>query len=203
MLEVKLSEYLLIIEPDEQAKTKVFGFKYQFSILGCENSFNLIPHLTISNFLLHPNIEEQLVSRLGNFLEGFSALTVLLNGFETFTNKTIVVKVDNPGYLIHLVSRLKNRFYTYLKSGPNLKPHFSLRPHVTIARQITPNQHKLLWPKWKDKQFTHSFYVQKLKLMKREVDPISLKPLQSYQHVQYFVLVGKDSGFYKQGNLFE
>jgi 2'-5' RNA ligase len=203
MLEIKLSEYLLIIEPDEQTKTDVFGFKHQFSILGCKNSVNLIPHLTISNFLLHPNIEKQLVSLLGNFLRGFSAQTVFLNGFETFDDKTIVVNVDNTGYLIHMVSRLRNRFYTYLKSGPNLKPYFSLRPHVTIARQITPDQHKILWPKWKDKQFTHSFYVQKLKLMKREVDPISLKPLQNYQHVHYFVLSGKDSGFYRQGNLFE
>lgn len=203
MLEIKLSEYLLIIEPDEQTKAKVFEFKHQFSIQGCKNSSNSVPHLTISNFLSHPDTEKQLVSRLGNFLRRFSALPVRLNGFETFTDKTIVVNVDNTGYLIHMVSRLKNRFYTYLKSGPHLEPHFSLRPHVTIARQMTPDQHKLLWPKWKDKQFTHSFNVYRLKLMKREVDPINLKPLQSYQHVQYFVLAGKELGFCRQGNLFD
>lgn len=203
MLDIKLSEFLLIIETDEQAKAKIFGFKHQFSMMGCKNSSNSVPHLTISNFLLHPNIEAQLVSRLGNFFRPFPALTVFLNGLETFTDKTIVVNVDNTDYLINLVSRLKNRFYNYLKSGPNLEPHFSLRPHVTIARQITPDQHKLLWPKWKDKQFTHSFNVHKLKLMKRGVDPVSLKPLERYQHVQYFVLAGKDLSFYKQGNLFE
>lgn len=203
MLEAKLSEYLLIIEPDERTKAKVFGFKRQFSKEGCINSSNSVPHLTISNFLSHPNIEEQLVTRLGNFLSYFSKISVLLNGFKTFTDKTIVVNVENTAYLIHMVSRLKNRFYTYLKSGKNLKPHFSLRPHVTIARQMTPDQHKLLWPKWKSKQFTCSFTVNKLKLMKRDVNPISLKPLHSYQHVQYFALDGKDVSFYRQGNLFD
>lgn len=203
MSETKLSEYLLIIEPDEQTKAKVFGFKRQFSIQGCKNSSNLVPHLTISNFLSHPSIEEQLVNLLGNFLRGFSAFTVLLDGFQTFNNHTIVVNVDNTGYLIHLVSRLKNRFNTYLRPGLKLKPHFSLRPHVTIVRQMTADQHKLLWPEWKDKQFTHSFSIQKLKLMKREVDPVSLRPLQSYQHVQYFVLAGKDLSFCRQENLFE
>ena len=202
MLEIKLSEYLLIIEPDEQTKAKVLGFKQQFSILGCKNSSNSIPHLTISNFISHPNIEEQIVGRIGNFLSDFSPLHILLNGFGTFSDKTIFVKLDNADYLIDMVSRFNNRFYSYLKCGKNLKPGFSLRPHVTIARQMTQDQHKLLWPQWKDKFFTHSFNVSRLKLMKREIDLINLKPLQSYQHVQYFGLSGKNLGFYKQGDLF-
>lgn len=202
MTEVKLSEYLLIIEPDEQTKAKVFGFKQQFSIMGCKNASNLIPHLTISNFLSHPDKEEQFLSRIDHFIRHFSNLTIVLNGFQTF-NKAIVIKVEDTGYLVHMVSSLRNRFYTYLKAGPKFKPYFSLKPHVTIARQMTPDQHRLLWSEWKDKQFKHSFKVQKLKLMRREVDPISLKPLQNYQHVQYFPLDGEKSDFFRQGNLFE
>jgi hypothetical protein len=68
---------------------------------------------------------------------------------------------------------------------------------------MTEDQHNLLWADWKDKEFIELFYVQKLKLMKRQVDPISLKPLHSYQHVQDFDLKGEKLSFYKQGNLFE
>lgn len=203
MLRATLSEYLLIIEPDEQTKAKVFGFKHQFSLMGCKYASNSVPHITISNFLSDPDREEQFLNRLNHFIRGFSSLKIVLNGFQTFTNKTIVINVEDTDYLIHIVSRLKNRFFTYLIADPKLKPYFSLRPHITIARQMTPDQHRLLWSEWKDKQFKHSFKVQKLKLMRREVDPISLKPLQNYQHVQYFTLDGEKQKFFSQGNLFE
>jgi hypothetical protein len=127
MLALKLYEYLLIIELDEQTKAKVFGIKHQFSLLGCKNAFNLVPHLTICNFLLHQNKEEKLVTRFESFIKCFSPFTVVLNGFQTFNNKTISIKVDDSDYLIFMVSKLKSTFSVFLKLSPKLNPLFCFK----------------------------------------------------------------------------
>ena len=76
------------------------------------------------------------------------------------------------------------------------KPHFITEPHITIARKLLPWQYEKGWLEYSNTNFVASFMVNKVMLLKREVET------KKYFIAASFLLESKASTELTQASLF-
>jgi 2'-5' RNA ligase len=194
-LDTKIYEYLLIIPPSNAVSGKVTKIKIIFSeIHGCKNAAKLTPHLSVINFLQHESMEFRIIGCFEKFTQYINPFPIDLNGFGEFPNHTIYVNLSAAEPVINIVKDMRAKFRHILKISDSLKPKFITRPHLTIARGMTEEQHQTIWPIYKKEHFTDSFIASEMILIKREVEPTTLKPVSKFKVVHHFPFGGKQEG---------
>jgi 2'-5' RNA ligase len=184
----KLYEYLLIISPDEIVKNKINTIKILFSKeYGCKNAENLKPHVTMINFLQYESAEYRIVNCFEKFAKTVMPFNITLNGFGNFEPHTIYAKLESTTEVITIVKDIRTRFKNLLTSSESLKPNFTTKSHLTIARGMTQAQYEQAWERWQKEYFLVSFKVNQMNLIKRELNPKDLRPIGNYKPVQDFI----------------
>jgi len=179
-------EYLLMLSPEDRVKKKVFEFKKTCTVdYKCAFAFNLVPHVTLSQFVLREDNEISLRNALRSYANTIAALNVDLKGFGRFSRHTIFTKVCQQQEIIKIILGLKS-FINEDTYPFKFIPYFSSKPHLTIAKQMTEQQFERGWEDFKRKSYSDSFYAKDMLLLKRDFDDEQVRHKGSYKHVELF-----------------
>ncbi len=164
--EKSIYEYLLVINPDLARQIMVQVCKQQFKEHGFNNAVMTPPHITIMNFLKHESREHLVVRKLKRMAEETIPFEIVLEDFGKFESNTstVYLRIKSPEPVLNVVEKRKREITPLLKGLPR---KYSSTPHMTIARGLTSEQIREVWPKWSKETFKASFEAKEMVLLKR------------------------------------
>ena len=117
-------------------------------------------------FRRHEGDEQLIIATLEEFSKLQSSFEIILDGFDCFPPRVILIKVSNHPTVI----ALHEKFNEVLKSDLNFNNRIltqKLHPHMTIAtRDLSEDAFEKSWPEYESKEFKASFKVESLFLLK-------------------------------------
>lgn len=153
---LKQWEYLVVLPTTENIAEDIQQLKEKVKTMSisCEALFSKA-HITLDNFV-HVNPDMALL--LEKILSGQKKVVVNLTGqaiFQHGSKKTLYLKVENPEP-IKLLHALLTR-----KSAKNFTPH------LTIAKNITPEDFEKLAPFLSEFDYKHQWICDRVTILKR------------------------------------
>jgi len=155
-------DYLIVLTPPESINTIVKNLKdFSYHKIGEYESRHSKPNITVQPWPRKRAVWiEPLIPKLVRDLQGLPPLVMDISGFDFFDQQdrqTIYVKLNTTA-LTKVWFKLLRRFF-------NTPP---FEPHITIARNITIDDFKKLWPDFKSREWNAQFQVDKLTILRRE-----------------------------------
>ncbi len=184
LLGCRLHEYLLIIEPSSQTQKELQAFKRYFTM--CHQYPNAIvskSHITLLRFLQYESYEKRIVHRLQQLADLAMPFNVELAGFGSFGH-TLYVDIKSTRPILELVSTYRQGLRPWIYGMKGSSPYYVTKPHITIARNLTPSQGETVWPIWRNTRYCSSFQAKNMTLLKRLVGT------HSYSVVRKFNFLG-------------
>lgn len=157
-------DYLMLLSPPDVIKQEIARYKKASAkLIGAYKSMDSPAHISI----LHLERQKPFMTdkNTGLIETGLNALPPVL------------LHVDGFRYFAHLHNRMT--IYAHIRSTPSVEEWFkqlktilrirkTLVPHITIARDIPENDFNILWPNFQHKQMMEPFWINELKIVKRE-----------------------------------
>ncbi len=166
-MNASISEYLLVIQPNEDLCEKIMVLKKQFSeAYQCPQALYLKPQITLIKFSQYELAESRFVNRLRNIATVNSSFKITLNDFGSLPSHTIYVNIQTTNYLTELSKELK-QVQAYIKPDAQHKPHFITEHIISIAHKLLPWQYEKGWLEYSNTHFNASFMVNEILLLKR------------------------------------
>jgi len=153
------------------------------------------PHITLINFIQWEMQETKLINRLKNIIENLTPFSVKIDGFASFPTHTIYFNIQTKNDIVEMLKSLRPIQSLMTLSKKN-KPHFITEPHLALARKLQPWQYEKGWLEYSNTNFVASFMVNKVMLLKREVET------KKYFIAASFLLASKASTGLTQASLF-
>lgn len=192
----RINEYLLVLNPHEELRTKIIGVKNKFyEKYKAETARWGKPHITLVNFLQYEMIEERILNRLQIVAMGYHPIKVELKDFGSFPSHTIYINITSKLPIQGLVKTIRTETQRLMKLDNDNKPHFILEPHLTIARRLLPWQYEQGWLEYSHKYFTGRFIADNMLLLKRPVGKLKYEIVKRFEFQNLPVST-------KQGDLF-
>lgn len=191
----QLNEYLLIIAPDEPVQRQLQAFKRDFlSKHPYANAIVSKSHISLMRFLQYDSYEKQIVRELQLLAASVMPFDVELRDFGSFGH-TIFVDVKSVNPILDLVSKRRSALSHLFSKYKGFSPRFVTKPHITIARNLTPMQGNYVWPIWNRTKYQGSFSAKDMVLLKRKAGA------SGYTVANKFQFLGLPPA-YRQGELF-
>ncbi|MFB2117968.1 2'-5' RNA ligase family protein [Parapedobacter sp. 2B3] len=190
-----LYEYLLIIEPNGLVQKQLRAFKQYF--INSHRYSNAIvskSHLTLIRFIQYDSYEKHIVRELQRIASTVNPFEVELEGFGSFGH-TLFVDVKSAVPILQLVATHRRTLRPLVNGVKGHTARFVTKPHITIARKLTPPQNAAIWPVWNRTDYSGQFRARNMTLLRRRVGT------HSYATVQKFEFLGISPAF-TQGKLF-
>ncbi|WP_184543337.1 2'-5' RNA ligase family protein [Mucilaginibacter sp. FT3.2] len=157
-------DYLMLLSPPETVKQEIARYKKASAkLIGDYKSMDSPAHISIQHLERQkPLMEDKNILLMET---AFAALPPVL------------LHVDGFDYFPHLHNRMT--IYAHIRSTPSVDQWFrhlkavlkikkTLLPHITIARDIPEKDFNTLWPNFKNKRMVEPFWINELKIVKRE-----------------------------------
>ncbi|RVU00862.1 hypothetical protein EOD41_09505 [Mucilaginibacter limnophilus] len=161
------AEYMPIISPPDEINDEIRYFKTVCTDrIGEFKSSGSKAHITIPFEERRQKIftAEPAIERMEKRLNTMPTITLEINGFDIFPNHV----AGNTIYAtIEMDDKTKNWFKLLLKEMHLNKR--TITPHLTIARGLSNDQLKTLWPYFMKQKFNHRFEVSEMIMLKREM----------------------------------
>lgn len=191
-----LSEYLLVLEPNEALQQKILQLKQHFAdTYDCPTAVYSKPHITLLRCLQYTMAESRWLPRLERIISGTDPFLVELSDFCSFPTHTIFIQVKTKNPIIELVRSLRP-LQPMIKTDKAHKPHFIMDPHVTIARKLLPWQYEKGWLEYSNSEFSGRFMADHVLLMRKQMDE------KKYEVIKRFQLLGQKQTI-EQNSLFD
>ena len=160
--------YFIALVPGEELRERVRMIKERFRAeYNAGHALKSPAHITLQMPFKRSRTDEQaIIDALSLFAAGETAFDVHLEGFGCFAPRVIFIRLVNPEPVIGLHRRLRPLLLDSLgfAEGEIMK---SVQPHMTVAtRDLTKQAFAEAWPDYQDEEFTGSFSVSSLFLMK-------------------------------------
>lgn len=175
-----VSEYMLVLQPDEDVWNKIMEVKKQFShSYDCPSATLLKPNIALVRFTQYEMTEARIQARLQTITTGLRPFMVELNGFGSFPAHTVYLNVGPRQALTDLVKALRD-IQRLMKLDDDNKPHFITDPHIAIARKLQPWQYEKSWQEFAQRHFTARFMAVNILLQKRKQGERQYATIRSY-----------------------
>lgn len=198
----KVYEYLLVLNPHEELRTRIMKVKQEFFdkySQGPGGKANTAlsgkPHITLVNFLQYQLMEERLVNRLHTVAMGQPPVKIELKDYGSFPSHTIYINITSKVPVQSLVKEIRSETQRLMKLNDDNKPHFIMEPHLTIARRLQPWQYEQGWLEYSHRHFTGRFIADSMLLLKRPLGEMKYQIVQRFDFENLPVHI-------KQGDLF-
>lgn len=179
-----LNEYLLIIEPEPRIKQQIKSLKQLFKQRHrFENAIVSKAHLTLMRCLQYESYEQLIVQKLRAISTSVAPFGIELQGFGNFGH-ALYIDVKTHAPILNIVSNRKAELRPYVYSGTKNTPFFVNKPHITIARRLTPTQCQMAWSIWNRASYYGCFQAREMLLLKRRAGT------RAYQKVERFSFSG-------------
>ena len=176
-----LFEYLLVATPSNEVYKHVVEEKqYFFDRYGERVSIKTKPHITIANFLAKEAMEETIIRWMTRAIGTLPRFSVLLNNYGGFPPHTIYIRVQQQ-QPFKLLSNALQSVNHYVRSNDCPPMHLVTKPHLTIARQLSPSVFEKAIMDYSKKTFSASFEINELVLLRRQHQFDACKQLTSFQ----------------------
>ncbi len=178
----RVNEYLLVLNPHEELHKKILEVKKEF----CQK-FRITtgmggnPQLALVNFAQYGMMEERIINCLRTLAMSFPPFKVELKDFGSFPSHTIYIKVTSKLPVQNLVRDIRAYGQRLMKLNDDIKPHFIMEPHFTIAGKLKPWQYEKGWLEYSSRHFTGRFIAYGMLLLKRPVDELKYKVVQRFE----------------------
>ncbi|MCF0071247.1 2'-5' RNA ligase family protein [Dyadobacter sp. CY261] len=196
-----LYDYLLVFSCDPVTEAAIGSIKQYFQkAYGCEQAAHLRPHLTLFNCIIHEHKIERVVQGFEKVARHTAPFRIKLDGFNRYEGGTFYVDLEENSSkdVAGLVKGLKSETFDHLTKWASGEFRFCSDPHITVARQMTPEQVNSAAKEWTYKKFSSSFRVTEMILLKR-----SLLNGSKCQEIARMPLLGlPDKALFVQGSLF-
>ncbi|WP_262245868.1 2'-5' RNA ligase family protein [Parapedobacter soli] len=190
-----LYEYLLILEPNGLVQKQLRSFKQYFlSNHRYPNAIVSKGHITLMRFIQYGSYEKSIIRELQRIADIATPFNVELCGFGSFGH-TLFVDVRSPAPILQLASRHRQQLRPLVNGVKGHPARFVTKPHITIARQLTPSQHAAIWPIWNRTEYNGEFRARNMTLLRRRAGTLT------YSTVHKFDFLGL-SPMFIQGKLF-
>ncbi|MFC4870636.1 2'-5' RNA ligase family protein [Negadavirga shengliensis] len=187
-------EYLLIISPDQDVFEKLVNIKQHFKeAYQCRFAAHLKPHITLVRFFQLEEREPLIKEKFQNLSNGVSPIQIELDGFGQFPTHTVFADVKTQEPIKNIVDGIKSQFQELLRLGKKFTPHFSTKPHMTIARRMTEEQFRRAWEDWQDQPLHAAFLADEMVLLKKQWTQEG-RPIGPYTIAGTFPFRGKTGG---------
>ena len=175
-----LYEYSLVASPSEEVYKQVTTEKQSFYNAYQEKvSIKTKPYITIANFLAKEAMEETIIRWMNRSIATQPRFSVLLNNFGGFPPNTIYIRVQHAQPFNKLATALQsvNHFITSNNCPPM---HLVTKPHLTIARRLSPEVFAKAMLDYSPKTFEASFELNELILLRRQHQFDTCKQITSF-----------------------
>ena len=192
----KIYEYLLVLNPHEELRTKIMQVKQQFhDSYKAATALYSKPHIILVNFVQYEMFEERIMNRLKTVAMGFHPVKIELKDFGSFPSHTIYINITSKVPIQDLVKQIRTESQRLMKLEADNKPHFILEPHLTVARKLSPWQYEQGWLEYSHRHFTGRFIADSMLLLKRPVNELKYQIAERFEFQNLLVNT-------KQGELF-
>lgn len=186
-------EHLLLLSPDQKVNAEIMDIKTAYhNDYGLSSAIKSKPHITLANFGQFESMERPIVEDFEKLAKAIPPTTIKLSGFGQFNYRTIYVNVVQNKPIAQGVSAMKLRLAKKLNALDTFKPSFSNNLHLTIARNMAEPQFRQAWEEWGKRRYNASFAANGMLLLKREIDPVTFSPKESYRLIKYFPFTGRE-----------
>jgi len=190
-----LYEYLLIIEPNKLVQKQLQAFKQYFiSNHRYPNAIVSKSHITLMRFIQYDSYEKHIIRALQQIADMANPFDVELHGFGSFGH-TLFVDVASAAPILQLIATHRRALHPLVSGVKGHTARFVTKPHITIARKLTPPQHEAIWPIWNRTDYSGGFRARNMTLLRRRVGT------HMYITVKKFDFLGISPPFI-QGKLF-
>ncbi len=165
----KVYEYMLVLNPHEELRTRITEVRKEFS-----KEYRLTsgtggkPNLPLVHFVNYEMMEERIINRLKTIALGFPPFKVELKNFGSFPTHTIYINIISKIPIQNLVKGIRTQTQRLMTINEETKPYFILEPHITIGRKLKPWQYEKGWLEYSNKHFTGRFIGDAMLLLKRD-----------------------------------
>jgi 2'-5' RNA ligase len=167
--EEKLNQYFIALIPpspifEEGVQLKTY-FKEKYN---SKASLNSPPHITLHMpFRWKEKKEEELISKLNQFIKRFHPLKVCLDNFGAFEPRVIFINVITDEILNHLQKGIQRFCRKELNLFNANYKELPFHPHLTLAfRDLKKPLFKQAWEEFSQKEFKAEFIADKIALLK-------------------------------------
>ena len=193
----KIYEYLLVLNPHEELRSKIMGVKNAFyEKYKAENARWGKPYITLASYFQYQMMEERIVNRLQQLAMGFPPIKVEMKDYGSFPSHTIYINITSKVPVQSLVKQIRTETQRLMKLNEDHKPHFILEPHLTVARKLEPSQYERAWLEYSHKHFTGRFIADGMLLLKRQAGEMKYQVVQRFEFQNLPVTI-------RQGELFD
>ncbi|MDN3548299.1 2'-5' RNA ligase family protein [Mucilaginibacter aquaedulcis] len=157
-------DYLRLLSPPEAVKHEIARYKKASAkLIGNYKSMDSPAHISVQHLERQkPFMAETNVSKLENSLNELPPILLHVDGFKYFTHLHSKMTI----YAHIRITPAVDDWFTLLKKKLHIKK--TIIPHITIVRDIPEKDFNLLWPHFKHKKLVEPFWVNELKMLKRE-----------------------------------
>ncbi len=163
----RLNEYMLVLAPHEELRTRIQQIKKDFSEkYKCQRALWGKPHLMLARFSQYEMMEERVLSRLKSISMGFPPFKVELKDFGSYPSHTIFINVTSREPVRELLREIREA-QRILKPDIEHKPYLTDDPQITVASKLLPWQYESGWLEYSNRHFTGRFMADSMLLLKR------------------------------------
>ncbi len=156
------SDYLFIFPPSESVIDNVRGMKHFCAgMIGNFDGLHSKAHITFQPFpRKKPFWIDPITARLEKEFSLIPPINLQMNGFGIFTNgdhNTIYGRLN--------LTPTAQEWFKDVRRSLKLK---KFEPHITIAKSLTQQDFKRLWPHFCNRDWSDSFLIDRLTILQRE-----------------------------------
>jgi 2'-5' RNA ligase len=158
------ADYLFLLSPPEPVKELIGKYKKASAkYIGEFKSMDSPAHISVMHAERQkPFFADHTVTRMEQTLNIMPPVLLHVDGFKYFTHL-------HSQYTIYAHIRITpavDAWFTLLKK--NLSIRKTLIPHITVTRNIPEADFNTLWPHFRHKKVVEPFWINELKIVKRE-----------------------------------
>ena len=175
-----LFQYLLVAAPSLAVHQQMISERQFFSNAYQEKT-SLISKsfITVAKFMAKEAMEETIIRWMNRSLATQPTFSVLLNNFGGFPPHTIFIRVQNLQPFKQLGASLQSvNHYITTNNCPPMQ--WVSKPHLTIARRLSPEIFEKAMLDYSPKTFEASFTINQLVLLRRQQTFDTCKQLTSF-----------------------
>jgi 2'-5' RNA ligase len=157
-------DYLMLLSPPEAVKHEIARYKKASAkLIGNYKSMDSPAHISVQHLERQkPFMAETNVSKLESSLNELPPVLLHVDGFKYFTHLHSKMTI----YAHIRITPAVDEWFTLLKKKLYIKK--TIVPHITVTRDIPEKDFNLLWPHFRHKKLVEPFWVNELKMLKRE-----------------------------------
>ncbi|MBL4677628.1 MAG: 2'-5' RNA ligase family protein [Mucilaginibacter sp.] len=170
------ADYLFLLSPpqtimDEVARYRKASAKYIGDFMGVHSP----AHISLAQVERQkPYFADSTLGRMEQRLTIMPTIQLHIDGFKYFNHlhdkKTIYAAIRN--------TQIADSWFELMKKNLGIKK--AILPHITVCRNITDEEFKTLWPHFRHKKWTESFWVNELTVTRRE----TFEPYAKWQTIK-------------------